>query len=238
MIENGMHMKMTGEAFAPFQRLAAELLKYLPPDQHDGSHDLAHIHRVWVNAQRIQRVEGGDLEVLLAAAVLHDCVAVEKNSPLRGQASTLSADKAASILADVGWPLARVEQVAHAVKTHSYSAGFEAQTLEARILQDSDRLDAIGAVGIARCFYVSGRMGSALYDFENPAARGRGYQDAAYAIEHFHTKLLKLASGFKTREGSRLAAERHARLEGYLAGFMEEVGAGAAPEPAGGDTPV
>jgi Predicted HD superfamily hydrolase len=95
---------MTSEAFAPFQMLAAELLKCLPASQQDGSHDQSHIHRVWVNVQRIQRVEGGDLQVLLAATVLHDCVAVEKNSPLRGQASTLSADKAASILAGLGWP--------------------------------------------------------------------------------------------------------------------------------------
>jgi uncharacterized protein len=216
---------MTGEAFSPFQHLVAELLKYLPTSQQDGSHDLSHIHRVWVNVQRIQRVEGGDLQVLLAATVLHDCVAVEKNSPLRDQASSLSADKAASILADLGWPSQRIEQVAHAVKTHSYSAGFAPQTLEARILQDSDRLDALGAVGIARCFYTAGRMGSALYDFENPAAQGREYQDTAYAIEHFHTKLLKLASGFTTGEAARLAAERHARLEAFLADFMDEVGA-------------
>jgi uncharacterized protein len=217
---------MNSEAFAPFQILAAELLKCLPVGQQDGSHDLSHIHRVWVNAQRIQRVEGGDLQVLFAATLLHDCVAVEKNSPLRGQASTLSANKAASILAELGWPSQRIEQVAHAVKAHSYSAGFEPRTLEARILQDSDRLDALGALGIARCFYTAGRMGSALYDFENPAAQGRAYRDSAYAIEHFQTKLLKLASGFTTGEGARLAAERHARLEVFLADFMDEVGAG------------
>jgi uncharacterized protein len=217
---------MNSEAFAPFQALADQLLKCLPVGQQDGSHDLSHIHRVWVNAQRIQRVEGGDLQVLLAATLLHDCVAVEKNSPLRGQASTLSANKAASILADLGWPSQRIEQVAHAVKAHSFSAGFEPRTPEARILQDSDRLDALGAVGIARCFYTAGRMGSALYDFENPAAQGRAYRDSAYAIEHFQTKLLKLASGFTTGEGARLAAERHARLEVFLADFMDEVGVG------------
>ncbi len=217
---------MNSEAFAPFQTLADQLLKCLPVGQQDGSHDLSHIHRVWVNAQRIQRVEGGDLQVLLAATLLHDCVAVEKNSPLRGQASTLSANKAASILADLGWPSQRIEQVAHAVKAHSFSAGFEPRTREARILQDSDRLDALGAVGIARCFYTAGRMGSALYDFENPAAQGREYRDTLYAIEHFQTKLLKLASGFTTGEGARLAAERHARLEVFLADFMDEVGVG------------
>jgi len=215
---------MTIEAFAPYQHLAAELLKHLPSGQQDGSHDLSHIHRVWVNAQRIRQVEGGDLEVLFAATVLHDCVAVEKNSPLRGQASTLSAEKAASVLAAMGWPVQRIEQVAHAVKTHSYSAGFEPLTLEARILQDSDRLDAIGAVGIARCFYVAGRMGSSLYDCTNPSAQGRAYQDTTFAIEHFHTKLLQLASEFQTGEGARLAALRHTRLQAYLDDFMDEVG--------------
>ncbi|ERK99144.1 hypothetical protein O999_13045 [Pseudomonas putida LF54] len=108
---------MTREAFAPYQSLATDLLKYLPSDQRDGSHDLAHIQRVWVNAHRIQRVEGGDLEILLAATVLHDCVAVEKHSPLRGQASTLSANKAASALAEMGWPSGRVEQVVHAIRS-------------------------------------------------------------------------------------------------------------------------
>ena len=123
----------------------------------------------------------------------------------------------------MGWPVQRIEQVAHAVKTHSYSAGFEPLTLEAKILQDSDRLDAIGAVGVARCFHVAGRMGSSLYDFTNPSAQGRAYQDTTFAIEHFHTKLLQLASGFQTGEGARLAAIRHARLQAYLDDFMDEV---------------
>ena len=216
---------MTNEPFFPYQRLASDLLAFLPEDNTDGSHDLSHIHRVWTNVRRIQEKEGGDLEVLLAATLLHDCVAVEKNSPLRAQASTQSAEKAASILASMGWSTLRIERVAHAVKTHSHSAGFKPITLEAKILQDSDRLDAIGVVGVARCFYVSGRMGSALYDFTNPTAVGRDYQDKRFTIEHFHTKLLKLASGFQTAEGARLAANRHARLNSFLDDFMDEIGA-------------
>ncbi|MDN4499851.1 HD domain-containing protein [Pseudomonas mosselii] len=215
---------MASAPFFPLQALAAQLLPYLPADGNDGSHDLAHLQRVWRNVRRIQAKEGGDLDVLLAATVLHDCVAVEKNSPLRAQASTLSAERAAAILADMGWPLPRIEQVAHAVMTHSYSAGLPPQSLEAKILQDSDRLDAIGAVGIARCFYVAGRTGSALYDVENPTAAGRDYRDNRFAIEHFPTKLLKLASGFQTGEGARLAALRHQRLASFLAEFMEEIG--------------
>ncbi|MDF4206818.1 HD domain-containing protein [Pseudomonas protegens] len=216
---------MLEEPFFPYQSLASDLLAFLPEDSTDGSHDLSHIHRVWMNVRRLQDKEGGDLEALLAATLLHDCVAVEKNSPLRSQASTLSANKAASILQRMGWPVPRIELVAHAVQAHSFSAGVEPLTLEARILQDSDRLDAIGMIGVARCFYIAGRMGSALYDITNPTAIGRPYQDKRFTIEHFHTKLLSLASGFQTVEGARLAAVRHARLKDFLDGFMEEIGA-------------
>ncbi|MCD9570416.1 HD domain-containing protein [Pseudomonas protegens] len=216
---------MLEEPFFPYQSLASDLLAFLPEDSTDGSHDLSHIHRVWMNVRRLQDKEGGDLEALLAATLLHDCVAVEKNSPLRSQASTLSANKAASILQRMGWPAPRIELVAHAVQAHSFSAGVEPLTLEARILQDSDRLDAIGMIGVARCFYIAGRMGSALYDMTNPTASGRPYQDKRFTIEHFHTKLLSLASGFQTVEGARLAAVRHARLKDFLDGFMEEIGA-------------
>lgn len=214
---------MVAEPFFPFQRLAQNLLTFLPDESTDGSHDLSHIHRVWINVRRLQEKEGGDLEALLAATILHDCVAVEKDSPLRSQASSLSAEKAASILESMEWHADRVQQIAHAIKTHSFSAGLEPLTIEAKILQDSDRLDAIGMVGIARCFYVSGRMGSALYDFTNPEAVGRDYQDKRFTIEHFHTKLLKLASGFQTAEGARMAATRHARLTNFLENFMEEI---------------
>jgi len=215
---------MFDEPFFPFQSLASDLLA-CQADSSDGSHDLSHIHCVWVNVRRLQEKEGGDLEILLAATLLHDCVAVEKNSPLRAQASTLSAEHAASILRGIGWATSRIERVAHAVKAHSFSAGIEPLTIEAKILQDSDRLDAIGMVGVARCFYVAGRMGSALYDFTNPSATGRDYEDNRFALEHFHTKLLTLASGFQTTEGARLASVRQARLKGFLEGFLDEIGA-------------
>lgn len=214
---------MNNHAFAPFQALANELIAYLPGDNSDGSHDLSHIHRVWKNVCRIQAVDGGDLKVLLAATILHDCVAVEKDSPLRSQASTLSSQKAASILGSMAWPTSDIELAAGAIKAHSFSAGIEPETLEAKILQDADRLDAIGMVGVARCFYVSGRLGRSLYDFENPTAAGREFDDKTFAIEHFHTKLLKLNSGFLTGEGSRLAQQRHARLESFLTEFMDEI---------------
>lgn len=216
---------MQSEAFSPFQLLASQLIEYLPRSS-DGSHDLSHIHRVWTNVRRIQAEEGGDLKALLAATLLHDCVEVEKDSPLRTQASTLSSERAALILAALGWPVDTVMLVAGAIKAHSFSAGIEPKTLEAKILQDADRLDAIGMIGVARCFYVSGRLGRELYDFTNPSADGRDFDDKRFAIEHFHTKLLKLGSGFRTEAGARMATIRQERLESFLAAFMDEIQAG------------
>lgn len=210
--------------FFPYQSLATSLLGFLPQDCADGSHDLSHVHRVWINAKMIQSVEGGNLETLLAASILHDCVAVEKNSPLRAQASTLSSAKASAILADLGWSEPMIDAVVHAIKSHSFSAGFEPITIEAKIIQDSDRLDALGMVGVARCFYTAGRMESGLYDLTNPKALNRQYHDDRFAIEHFHAKLLKLSSGFQTQEGARIAAKRHRRLEFFLEEFMDEIG--------------
>lgn len=213
---------LTADAFAPHQALAAQLLAHATEGD-DGSHDLAHIHRVFRNAVRIHAGEGGDAEVLAASVLLHDCVAVEKNSPLRSQASRLAAEKASGILAELGWPQEKITAVAHAVLTHSFSANIPPETLEAKILQDADRLDAIGMVGVARCFYIAGRMGSGLYHPGDPGADQRPLDDRRYAIDHFPAKLLKLSDGFQTDTGRKLAEERHQRLQQFLTLFRDEI---------------
>jgi uncharacterized protein len=210
--------------FAPWAALAGQLLDQVE-DGGDGSHDIAHLHRVWLNAQAIAAEEGGDGELLAAAVLLHDCVHVEKSSPLRAQASRLAAARAREVLAALGWAPARIAAVAHAIEAHSFSAGIAPESLEARVLQDADRLDAIGCIGVARCFYTAGRMGSALYDAADPRAEHRTLDDQAFAIDHFRTKLLGLAEGFHTRAGARLAAERTGRIARFLAEFEEEAGA-------------
>lgn len=210
-------------AFAPFSALAEQLIPFAA-DTTDGSHDIAHILRVFKNAMRIHAEEGGDGRVLAAAVLLHDCVAVEKNSPLRAQASRLAAEKAIEILSGMGWNQTDRAAVSHAILTHSFSAGIAPETLEAKILQDADRLDAIGMVGAARCFYVGGRMGSGLYDPLDPKAEHRALDDKAYSIDHFPIKLFKLADGFQTATGSELAKLRHQRLERFLAEFLDEIG--------------
>jgi len=215
-------LKGPSGAFSPHEALAEALLPHATSSD-DGSHDIAHLQRVWSNAAAILAQEGGAADIVAAATLLHDCVSVEKNDPLRAQASRLAARKAEGVLRSLGWENARIAQVAHAIEAHSFSAGIAPETLEARILQDADRLDAIGMVGVARCFYVAGRMGSALYDPADPEAAFRPLDDKRFAIDHFENKLFKLAAGFQTAEGTRLAALRQARLRRFLDEFLDEI---------------
>ncbi|MBB1248906.1 HD domain-containing protein [Rhizobium sp. G21] len=208
--------------FAPHEALAATLLPHAVASD-DGAHDIAHIGRVFANAMRIHAGEGGDGELIAAAVLLHDCVSVEKNSPLRAQASRLAAEKASGILVELGWDQARIAASAHAIAAHSFSAAIEPETLEARILQDADRLDAIGMVGVARLFYIGGRMGSQLYDSGDPRGENRRLDDKTFALDHFPAKLFTLADGFKTKTGRQMATERHRRLHLFRDLFLEEI---------------
>jgi uncharacterized protein len=217
-----VNMDTAAGAFAPFEALARQLLPHATEGD-DGSHDVAHILRVFKNALRIQAHEGGDAQVLAASVLLHDCVSVEKNSPMCTQASALAAAKAYEILKNLDWVEGDIVAVAHAIITHSFSANIAPETLEAKILQDADRLDAIGMVGAARCFYIAGRLGSGLYDPLDPLAVDRPLDDKRFAIDHFETKLFKLTNGFQTVTGRALASERHLRLKSFLDMFIDEI---------------
>jgi uncharacterized protein len=213
-------MMTNASLFAPFSELAANLS---PTFCSDGAHDATHLARVWRNARTIHLQEGGDLEILAAAVLLHDCVEVPKDSPLRSQASRLAAAEATARLNTLGWRINRIDWVASAIESHSYSAGIAPITLEASILQDADRLDAIGFTGIARCFYTAGRMGSSLYEASDPRGERRSLNDAAFALDHFPAKLLNLADGFRTVTGRLLATERHQAVQDFYQGMLNEV---------------
>ena len=208
--------------FHPFDQLAVKLLD-VSGDDEDGSHDLSHIVRVWRNAKLIHAEEGGDLEALAAAVLLHDCVQVAKDSPLRSKASLLAANQARVRLQALAWEPSRIDTVARAIESHSFSAGVAPTSIEGSILQDADRLDAIGLCGIARCFYTAGRLGSRLYDLADPEAKTRPLDDARNALDHFPKKLLTLNGSFKTRKGQELANERHRRLHEFYRAMLSEV---------------
>jgi len=129
-------------------KLFAELLGQ--QDVTDAAHDPNHIRRVVTNARRLTLEEGADWTVVMPAAWLHDCVAVPKSSPDRRIASRLCAQQAVEWLEKYDWPYGRLDEVAHAIEAHSFSAAVVPRTLEAKVVQDADRLDALGAVGLAR----------------------------------------------------------------------------------------
>lgn len=193
-------------------------------DFQDGAHDEAHLLRVWRNVMKIMAREGGDSEILLAATLLHDCIRVEKTSPERSLASRLAAEKARDVLAGLGWGAERTDQVCHAIEAHSYSAGIAPVSLEARVLQDADRLDSIGFIGVARCMYLAGMRGAAICQTTDPGAEFRPLDDLSYALDHFQTKLLKLGDGFCTATGQQMAVERAANLRRFYTGLLAEVG--------------
>lgn len=186
----------------------------------DASHDVHHARRVRRNALTIAALEGmGNPVVLTAAAYLHDLINLPKSAVKRSQASRLSAQAAAPILKALGFSRDEIIATQHAIKAHSFSAGIAPQTIEARILQDADRLEALGALGIARTFHVAGSLGSGLFHGEDPFARNRELDDRAFAVDHFATKLLGLADRMQTESGRKIAAQRTE----YLAGFLKQL---------------
>jgi uncharacterized protein len=186
--------------------------------------------RVWRNAASIAADEGGgcDGEMLVAAAILHDCVHVEKTSPLRPQASRLAAAQARGVVLALGWGGLRAEALGHVVEAHSFSAGVEPRTREAEVFQDADRLDGLGAVGVARCFAVSGRLDRALYDVFDFGGERRQLDDHAFTVDHFEKKLYKLAPLFRTRSGRRMAEQRTELMRAFVAALRAESVRGAA----------
>ena len=180
----------------------------------DAAHDLAHVRRVVAWARRLAEAEGADLGVVVPAAWLHDGVTVPKDSPDRARASSLAAEAAVAWLAGEGYPAERLDAVGHAIAAHSFSAGIPPETAEAKVVQDADRLDALGAIGIARLYATAGAMGSALVHPDDPVPAeppARALDDRRWATDHLYVKLLRLPATMQTAAG-RAEAERRAHV--------------------------
>lgn len=191
----------------------------------DASHDIAHFRRVWHCAQQIASGQSVDLSVVLFASYFHDLVSLPKNHPDRARSSVLSAERTRQILArDFPlFPSERHAAVAHAIEAHSFSARIAPQTLEAKIVQDADRLEALGAIGLARVFAVSGAMNAALFDADDPFAEHRALDDKAYALDHFQTKLLRLPETMQTAKGREMAQHNADFLVHFMAKLSAEL---------------
>lgn len=193
-----------------------------PPS--DPSHDALHIKRVVAMALKLSQAEGADENIVLPAAYFHDFVNVPKNDPRRKEASRLSALAAIEYLKAVDYPARHYEAIAHAIEAHSFSAGIPATTIEAKVVQDADRLDALGAVGIARCFSVSTLLQRPYYCADDFEAENRDLDDTRYAIDHFAVKLFEIAKTLHTDSARREAETRVAFMKDFLAQMQRESG--------------
>lgn len=190
----------------------------------DPAHDYLHFKRVVATAKTLCAEEGGKSEIVIPAAWLHDFVIIPKNDPRRKQASRLSADAATQFLISAGYPEPYLEEIGHAIAAHSFSANIEAKSLEAKIVQDADRIDGLGAIGIARCFATAGLLKRAFYSEADPFCNARPADDAQFTVDHFFAKLFKTADTLKTGAGRKLAARRISVMKNYLDDLAAEIG--------------
>jgi uncharacterized protein len=193
-------------------------------ENQDPAHDFYHIMRVYNNAKIIGRREGSNMEILLPAVLLHDLVVYPKGSAKSSKSSDESADLAESILQSYGYPQDQINQICYCIRTHSYSKRFVPVSLEARILQDADRLDALGAIGIARTFSVGGSENRKFYNAYDPFYRtGRNLDDTKWTLDHFQTKLLKLEDFMHTETAKKIAKERTRFMVLFIRQLQKEI---------------
>lgn len=190
----------------------------------DSVHDFDHIERVLALAERIARVEGADVEIVRAATLLHDWGRAEAVTQGRDHAQA-AAERARRWLAGRA-PAAWSEAVVHAIAAHRFRTKPAPETLEAQVLFDADKLDAIGAVGIARAFAYGGANGQRLWAplVEVDVAQWEAHGDDPIAhtpVHEFVVKLARIQERLYTGEGRRIAAERHR----YMADFFRRMDA-------------
>ena len=189
----------------------------------DQAHDISHILRVVNNARNITQHENAQWQIVLPAAWFHDCICYPKTHPLRAQSAYLAADQAIEWLQQWGYPVHYLPQVHHAIVAHSYSAGVIPTTIEAKIVQDADRLDALGAIGLARCLQVGGTQQLALYDCDDPFCHQRLPDDKTYILDHYFQKLRYLSSQLHTNVAKKEAEQRLLFLEQFMTQLASEI---------------
>lgn len=211
------------DALAELEQRCAEKLA---AQDGDAAHGLEHVRRVVLNAKRLAAAGHARREVVLPAAWLHDCVTVPKDSPQRAAASRRAAAQAVEWLREWDYPAEFLPGIAHAIEAHSFSAGIAPRTIEAKVVQDADRLDALGAVGLARCLMLGGALGRPLYAADDPWCEERPADDRAACVDHFYAKLLKLGGAMQTAAGRAEARRRTVFLRSFLVQLQREVGSG------------
>ncbi|MCV0372093.1 MAG: HD domain-containing protein [Nitrosarchaeum sp.] len=191
--------------------------------KNDSAHDFNHIMRVYKNAQKLCKKEKANEKLVLSSVLLHDIISYPKSDKRCKISSVESAEEAKKILKAFDFTDKEIQIVSDAIRDHSFSRGKIPKTLEGKILQDADRLDAIGAIGIARVFAVGGSEGRPFYNSDDPFCTSRPPNDKAWTLDHFYQKLLKLESLMNT-ESAKIEAKRRTKiLKKFLMDLQHEL---------------
>ena len=188
-----------------------------------GSHNWDHTLRVCRLCERLGSVEGVDLDVLLVAAYLHD---IGRSHQDDSSGAVCHAEKGARMAAPIVEKLAlskaQKKNILHCIRSHRFRGDRQPQTPEAKVLFDADKLDAIGAVGVARAFLFAGEVGAKLHNGETGIENTRPYSIDDTGYREFKVKLCKIKDRMQTTQGQKLADERHAFMEKFFKRFIEE----------------
>ncbi|MEK0319971.1 MAG: HD domain-containing protein [Nitrosopumilus sp.] len=191
--------------------------------ENDSAHDYEHTMRVYKNAQQICKKEKANETLVLSAALLHDIVSYSKSNKRSKLSSIDSAKKSKNILEKFNFSKKDITIILDAIRDHSFSQNKIPKTLEGQILQDADRLDALGAIGIARVFATGGSLKRPFYNIDDPFCKQRIPDDKTWTIDHFYQKLLKLESLMNTKSGKAEAKRRTRILKEFLNQLKQEL---------------
>ncbi|MFB5639894.1 MAG: HD domain-containing protein [Nitrosopumilus sp.] len=189
----------------------------------DSAHDFEHVMRVYKNAQKICKKEKANEKLVLIATLLHDIVSYPKSDKRSKLSSIHSAKKSKQILKKYDFSNEEIIIISNAIRDHSFSQNKVPATLEGKILQDADRLDAIGAIGIARVFATGGSLKRPFYNTDDPFCKTRKPDDKTWTVDHFYQKLLNLESLMNTKSGKMEAKRRTKILKNYLKQLKQEI---------------
>ncbi len=190
-----------------------------------GSHGWDHTLRVVRLAERIARVEGADRDVVVAAAFLHD---IGRSAEDASQGSLCHADCGAKLAEPIlhrngfRFSPAQRDNVLHCIRSHRFRGGETPSTLEAKVVFDADKLDAIGAIGVARAYLFAGEIGARLHCPEIPVSETLPYSDADTGYREYIVKLCRIRDILLTAEGRRIANDRHRFMEAFFDRFLQE----------------
>ena len=191
--------------------------------ENDSAHDYEHTMRVYKNAQQICKKEKANETLVLSAALLHDIVSYSKSNKRSKLSSIDSAKKSKNILEKFNFSKKDITIILDAIRDHSFSQNKIPKTLEGKILQDADRLDALGAIGIARVFATGGSLKRPFYNIKDPFCKRRTPDDHTWTVDHFFEKLLKLESLMNTKSGKVEAKKRTRILKEFLNQLKQEI---------------